>query len=218
MAKTVYHQELKSFFGNQDHLALAQTQTSSQMVFELLSERKPTKKELELFDLILNLSIDHGPDTPSAIETIKAAREGKTISESLAAGVLQINDRHGGAIEPLMKIIYQIKDGKKTIAQVLEENNRMPGFGHRIYKNQDPRAQLILNKSEQLLGENPYAKIVGEIEIELEKKTGKKLVINIDGAIAAVLCGFGFDPKLGKAVFLVARTPGLIGQYLNNCA
>jgi citrate synthase len=61
-----------------------------------------------------------------------------------------------------------------------------------------------------------FVAIAKEIEQKLEEKKGKKLVLNIDGAIAVVLCAFGWEPKLGKAVFLIARTPGLIGQYLNN--
>jgi len=51
---------------------------------------------------------------------------------------------------------------------------------------------------------------------ELEAQKGKKLPLNIDGAIAVALCSFGWDSKLGKAVFLIARTPGLCGQYLTN--
>jgi len=50
----------------------------------------------------------------------------------------------------------------------------------------------------------------------LEIQKGQKLPLNIDGAIAVALCSFGWDPKLGKAVFIIARTPGLCGQFLNN--
>lgn len=219
MAKTINHQDLTSNFGEHDHLEISQNRTFSSMAFELLSEKAPSESELKLFDLILNLSIDHGPDTPSAVETIKATKEGKTMSESLAAGILQINGNHGGAIEPLMKLIYQIKDGtsaSEIINQRIEQGKKMPGFGHRIYKDKDPRTTLIYSELEKANLGSQFIQIMQDLQTELNQKLEKNLPINIDGAIATVLCAFNWDPKLGNAVFLIARTPGLIGQYLNN--
>lgn len=215
MAKTVVHQDLKSLWGEEDHLEISQSRSFTSMIFELLSEKIPSKEEEDLFNLILNLSIDHGPETPSAIKVIEAAKEGKTISESVAAGMLEINDVHGGAAEPLMEILYKIKHGEITAADLVkeyrEQDKRLAGFGHRIYKDEDPRATLILNK----LGDSEYKTIIEDLKNELSTQTGKNLPINIDGAIAVVLCSFGWESKLGKAVFIVARVPGLIGQSLN---
>lgn len=220
MAKTVVHQDLKSLWGDEDHLKAAQNTKFSDLVFELLSERKPTLGESKIFELILNLSIDHGSETPSAVKTIETAKEGKSISESVAAGIFQIDDVHGGAIEPLMEIIYKIKDGKTTAHDLVNDyrtrEKKVAGFGHRIYKVKDPRASLIISQLEELLGVSPYTTIASELEMELLKQTGKKLPLNIDGAIAVVLCSFDWEPRLGKAVFIIARTPGLCGQFLNS--
>src|SRR3990172_12126058 len=110
MAKTVHHDESgKAFFGDEDHLQISQQKSFPQLVFELLSEETPTDFEIKIFELILNLSIDHGPETPSAVEVIKAAKEGKTVSEAVAAGILQINKSHGGAMEPAMELFYRVK-------------------------------------------------------------------------------------------------------------
>lgn len=220
MAKTIKHDENgKAFFGGDDHLQISQQKSFPQLIFELLSARVPTDSELKIFELILNLSVDHGPDTPSAVEVIKAAKEGKTISESVAAGVLQINNSHGGAMEPAMELFYKINNEELRIADVVSEKltnkERIAGFGHRIYEV-DPRAQLILEKLKEAGIGQEFVDIALEVEKELKSQTGKNLPINIDGAIAAVLCSFGWEPKLGKAVFLIARTPGLCGQYLDN--
>ncbi|MBI2593605.1 hypothetical protein HYW44_03105 [Candidatus Daviesbacteria bacterium] len=223
MARTITHQDddetKPALFGDKDHLEISQSRTFTQMVFELLVEREPSESETKLLDLILNLSIDHGPHSPSGVETMKAAKDGKTMSEALASGVLQINERHGGAGGPLMEILYGIENGQWTIDNLvtdyLKEGKRLPGLGHRVYKDSDPRAQLIMKTAlENGIGEE-FVKIVNDLRDELEKQSGKSLPVNIDGAIAAVFCGFGLDPKLGIAVFLIARTPGLIGQYLN---
>jgi citrate synthase len=220
MARTIIHDELgNAKWGNEDHLEVAKTRSFSSMIFELLSEKKPTVQELKVFELILNLSIDHGPDTPSAVKVIEEAKEGETISEAVAEGIEQINDVHGGAQEKLMEVLYRIKNGelssKGLIEGYLKEGKRLAGFGHRIYKDVDPRAQLILNTLKENGFSDEFINIALELEKELETQKGNKLPLNIDGAIAVVLCTLGWDSKLGKAVFIIARTPGLCGQYLN---
>lgn len=224
MARTITHinnDETKpALFGQKDHLEVAKSKTFTQMIFELLTDREPSEAETKLLDLILNLSIDHGPNAPSAVATIDAVREGKAIGESVGLGLAQINERHGGAGEPLMEIMYRVKgEGarvKEVVEQFLKEGKRIPGLGHRVYKDKDPRAELIMEKALELGVGSEFVQIVRGLREELKNKSGKDLVINIDGAIAAVLCGFGLEPKLGIAVFIIARTPGLIGQYLNH--
>ena len=61
-----------------------------------------------------------------------------------------------------------------------------------------------------------FVDLLKALQNELEKQKGLRLPINIDGAIAVVLCSFGWEPRLGKATFIVAPMPGLCGQYLNN--
>lgn len=221
MAKTVTHDENgNTKWGEQDHLEVSQHRSFASMVFELLSEKVPSKVEETIFELILNLSIDHGSDTPSAQATIEAAKEGKTISDAVAAGVTEINDVHGGAQEQLMEILYRIQSSEfrvqNLVEEFLKEGKRIPGFGHRIYKEKDPRAELILEKMKEAVMGEEFIKIALELKNELENQAGKSLPLNIDGVISVALCSFGWDPKLGKAVFIIARTPGLCGQFLNN--
>lgn len=205
---------------NLDLLNRAGSVKFSDLIFEVLSEKVPSDHESKIFELILNLSIDHGPETPSAVKVIEAAKSGKNISEAVSVGVLEINDSHGGAIEPLMEILYNIKNAKVTVVdlvnQYLAESKRIPGFGHRIYKETDPRAVLIINALDELLGSDPYIAMIDDLQKELNTQTSKQLPLNIDGAIAVVLCSFGWEPRLGKAVFIIARSPGLCAHYLNN--
>lgn len=221
MAKTIRHNEdnTASYWGQEDHLEVAKQRTFTEMVFELLTEKPPSPQERQLFDLILNLSIDHGGDTPSAQATIQSARDGKNISDAVAAGVSQINDTHGGAIEPAMRLFYRINkdqlDIPSLVKEYLDQKKLLSGFGHRIY-TVDPRSQLILKKLEESNLGSEFINAARQIEGELEAQKGRKLPLNIDGAIAVVLCAWGWDPKLAKSVFIIARTPGLCGQYLNN--
>lgn len=220
MAKTIKHDESgKALFGESNHLDVSQKRSFSSLIFELLSEKAPTVEEEKIFELILNLSIDHGPDTPSAQATIEQAKQGKTISEAVAGGILQINDVHGGSIEPAMSVFRKIKNEKlkmkNLVEKYLKEGKKLPGYGHRIYKEKDPRSELILNSLKENGFSEEFIKIAEELKKELQSQTGKILPLNIDGAIAVALCTFGWDPRLGRAVFIIARTPGLCGQYLN---
>ncbi len=224
MAKTITHidnDETKpALFGEADLLEYAKKHSFSEMIFEMLTARKATPCEAKLLDLILNLSIDHGPNSPSAVATIAAAKEGKTMGESVGAGMAQIGDRHGGAGGPLMEIIYRIKSQessvKEVIAEKLEAGERLPGLGHRVYKDLDPRAQLIMKTAvEEGVGVE-YVEIVNQIRDEMERQSGKSLPVNIDGAIAAVFCGFGLAPELGIAIFIIARSPGLCAHFINS--
>lgn len=219
MALTINHKDDKALLGDEDHLELSQEISFTEMIYRVLSEQTPSPDQLKLFELILNLSIDHGPDAPSAKKTIESAEKGATISESIAAGVEQINDTHGGAIEPCMKVLYEMVDNnlepEDVVKKFKDSDMKLPGFGHRIYKV-DPRAQLILERVSKLSTGSAYLKLARELETELNTQTGKTLPINIDGAIAVALCAFAWDSRLGKAVFIVARTPGLAGHFLNN--
>jgi len=106
-------------------------------------------------------------------------------------------------------------EAKSVVKKNLENNVRLPGYGHRLYKNTDPRAELLIEQLKKIENSN-YIKIARDIEKELYTQKNIKLPLNIDGAIAVVLCSFGWSTQLGKAVFIIARTPGLCGHYLNN--
>lgn len=218
MSKTVTHKNNIPYFGDKNLLEVAQKNSFSDMIFELLSENKPSPSESKVFELVLNISIDHGNETPSAVEVIKNANADKSISESVSAGILQINNIHGGAIEPAMELYYKIEKNNLSIKDLVDEfmkkGERISGFGHRIYEN-DPRAELIFKIAKEESINDKFIKIAEKISEELSLIKNKKIPVNIDGAIAAILCSFGWNSNIGKSVFIIARTPGLCGQYLN---
>lgn len=97
------------------------------------------------------------------------------------------------------------------VDELIKKGERMPGYGHAIYAV-DPRTQTLLKiaKKEGFYGQ--YVKLALAVERELQVRTGKKLPLNIDGIIAALLLELGFDPKLGKGIFIIGRTPGLVAH------
>lgn len=87
----------------------------------------------------------------------------------------------------------------------LSQNKRIPGLGHPHYKHNDPRTDQLFSiaKDNHLSTENQT--VMMQIQEEFYKQTGKHLVINIDGAIAALLLDLGFPPETGNGLFALAR-------------
>lgn len=193
------------------------------VVYLLLKGNLPSKEDGRMMDAILTACIDHGVTPPSAIASRTVASGGVPLPTAVAAGILSIGDAHGGAIEKGAKILQDgvlrmKKEGKsiETVATYLvkessEQKKRIPGFGHRIH-TQDPRTTRLFGLAEELKIAKDHVVLSKAIKSELEKTQGKKLPINVDGAIAAIISDMGFDWRLGKAFFLLGRVAGLTAQ------
>ena len=190
------------------------------VVYLLLHGSLPSEKQGRMMDAILTSCIDHGVTPPSSIASRTVASGGVPLPSAVAAGILSIGDAHGGAIEKGAKLlqegILQMKKEGKTIEAMAtllvsesnEQKKRIPGFGHRIH-TADPRTRRLFELATELDIAGDHVTLSKAIETMLEKIQGKKLPINVDGAIAAIISDMGFDWRLGKAFFLLGRVAGL---------
>lgn len=177
----------------------------------------PTDKERAMLDSILISTIDNGLGPPSITNARNSASAGNPMQAAVAAGVLGIGDAHGGAIEEFARLLQMGMSAEKLIEKVLGSGDRIPGFGHKVYKDEDPRATQIFEKAKSLGFYGEYCELVKAVEVELEKQKGKKIVINVDGAIAAVVSDMGFDYRLGKGFFIIGRVVGLVAHIFEEC-
>ncbi len=191
----------------------------AEAVFLILKGELPTKAEGEMMRAILVSSIDHGCSPPSVLGTRTVLSGGNSLNAAIAGGVLVIGDSHGGAIENAAKIMQEWakKDGDVNsiaadlVVYMKEKNIRMPGFGHRLH-NIDPRTLKLFEIAAKNKFSGLHIDLCKAIEKALEQKSGKKLPINVDGAIAAVISDMGFDWRLGKGFFIISRVPGLLAH------
>jgi len=180
-------------------------------IWLLLKGNKPTEKESELFNTILSSSIDHGVGNPSTVSARTVQSGGNDMNTSVAGGILSLGDAHGGAIEECMQILQSQKTAEEIVEEYLENGDKIPGIGHKVYDDVDPRAQKMLQKAEKLGLSADHVKKMKEIkQVFSEKKVN--LVMNVDGAIAAVMSDLGWEPELGKGFFIIARTPGIVAH------
>jgi citrate synthase len=92
-----------------------------------------------------------------------------------------------------------------------EKGKRASGFGHRIH-TQDPRTEKLFSLAEELGLAGKFVRIARAAEKLLAELIGKRLPINVDGAIAALLCELDIPPDIGNAFFIIARVPGLVAH------
>jgi citrate synthase len=195
----------------------------SQMVYLLLKGELPSENIGKMIETILVSSVDHGTTPPSVLSALTVASTGAPLNAAVAAGILSISKFHGGAIEDCMLILKQGMDLVKNENKSFEEaakavilsfrasKKRLSGFGHRVHTN-DPRTTKLFKISENLDIAGDFVKLAQVFVSALKKETGKDLPLNVDGAIAALLCEMDFDPVLANAFFMIARVPGLVAH------
>ena len=192
----------------------------SNVVYLLLKGELPSKEHGRMIDAILTACVDHGVTPPSAMASRVVASGGVPLPSAVAAGVLAIGDVHGGAIEKGAKLLQEnvvrMKKENRSFEEIAasivkeakEQKKRILGFGHRVHTS-DPRTKRLFSLAEELHIAGDHVMLSKAIEVELEKSTGRKLPINVDGAIAAIISDMGFDWRLGKGFFLIGRVVGL---------
>jgi len=181
-------------------------------IWLVLKGEKPSEKESEIFNTILSSSIDHGVGNPSTVSARTVQSGGNDMNTSVAGGILALGDKHGGAIEDCMEVLQDENYSPEEIVEVfLESGDKIPGLGHKVYDDEDPRAKKILEKAESLGIAGKYTERMKDIqEAFADKKV--PLVMNVDAAISAVMSDLGWPPELGKGFFIIARTPGLVAH------
>ena len=192
----------------------------SEVVYLLLKGTLPTKNHGKMMDAILTACIDHGVTPPSSIASRTVASGGVPLPTAVAAGLLSIGDAHGGAIEKGAKYLQEQNELFQSTTQTIDQfsdtlvkeaqetHTRILGFGHRIHTN-DPRTQKLLSLAHSLDITKDHIKLALAIEKSLERNHERKLPLNVDGAIAAIISDMDFDWRLGKAFFLIGRVAGL---------
>jgi len=191
-----------------------------QVVYLILRGELPDEPTGRLMEAIIVSSIDHGATPPSVLAARTVASTGASLSSSVAAGIMSINEHHGGAItncaKQLGEIIAHADGGDLSAAAEAKltdwksAGSRMSGFGHRIH-TADPRTNRLMELAEEAGISGVHVEAAQAVE-KVFADSGKTLPINVDGAIAAVLADMGFDPDMMNGMFMIARTPGLIAH------
>ncbi|KAI3589922.1 citrate synthase [Cupriavidus sp. CER94] len=177
-------------------------------------------------DRIFILHADHEQNASTSTVRL-AGSSGTNPFAAIAAGVACLwGPAHGGANEAALKMLEEIGSVDhigEFIKQVKDKNSgvRLMGFGHRVYKNYDPRAKLMRETCHEVLNElglhnDPLFKLAMELEkiaLEDEYFVSRKLYPNVDFYSGIVQRALGIPTSLFTCIFALARTPGWISQW-----
>jgi citryl-CoA lyase len=206
------HKDNELYIRGQALRTLVEKHTFAEVVFLLLGGRMPSAQEATMLNMVLVSCVEHGIEAPSAFSARVSASVGNPLHVALAAGMLATGEWHGGAIENAARYVQSNETPETIVASVRARGERLPGFGHKIYKDKDPRAEMLLEEAKKLGVAGRGVERARALETQLAQQSGKHLPLNIDGAIAAIITDLGFDWRLGNAFFLLGRAPGIIAH------
>ncbi|WP_435137504.1 citrate synthase [Formosa sp. A9] len=177
-------------------------------------------------DKLLILHADHEQNcSTSTVRIVGSSHAG--LFASLSAGISALwGPLHGGANQAVLEMLEAIKtdggDTKKYMAKAKDKKDpfRLMGFGHRVYKNFDPRARIIKKAADEVLGdlgiEDPILDIAKGLEKEaLEDQyfVDRKLYPNVDFYSGIIYRGMGIPTDMFTVMFALGRLPGWIAQW-----
>ena len=177
-------------------------------------------------DRIFILHADHEQNASTSTVRL-AGSSGANPFACIAAGIACLwGPAHGGANEAVLNMLKQIGD-KKNIPEYIkrakdkDDSFRLMGFGHRVYKNFDPRAKVMRKTCHEVLSElghknDPLLELALELEkiaLNDEYFVEKKLYPNVDFYSGIILQAIGFPTSMFTAIFALARTVGWVAQW-----
>ena len=173
-------------------------------------------------DVLFILHADHEQNCSALTMRSVGSSHTDPFSAMAAAVAALYGPLHGGANEQVLKMLWEIGSVDNIpgyIARVKAGEFRLMGFGHRIYKNFDPRAQIIKRVAEdvfEVTGRNPLLDIALELEriaLEDEYFVSHKLYPNVDFYSGIIYLAMGFPVAMFPVLFALGRTPGWLAQW-----
>jgi citrate synthase len=197
------------------------------MIWLMLRGELPTRAQADLLEAAMVPGVDHGPHAPSIAIARMAVTCGLPVNGAMASAVNVLDDIHGGAGQQCMELYNAIHaragaDGDLVDAAVAIISERVaagekivPGFGHRFHPidpRTDPLFRLVAKAVEAGAVAGRYAAIGHAVTAALEKLKGRHIPMNIDGITAVIFCELGFEPELGRGLFVLSRSVGILAH------
>jgi citrate synthase len=206
---------------------LGYTANMLHMMFAVPAEPYEVRREVsEALDLLLILHADHEQNCSTATVRLVGSSH-VNLYASISAGISALwGPLHGGAneavINQLERIVADGGDVQKWVNRAKNPDDpfRLPGFGHRVYKNHDPRATIIKNAAHRVLRATGADDALFDVALRLEEVAlsdeyfvSRKLYPNVDFYSGLIYRAIGFPKNMFTSCFAIGRLPGWIAQW-----
>ena len=197
------------------------------MIWLMLRGELPSRAQSDLLEAAMVPGVDHGPHAPSIAIARMAVTCGLPLNGAMASAVNVLDDIHGGAGQQAMELYGAIDaeagaDGDLTQAAIAAIQRQIdagekivPGFGHRFHPI-DPRTAplfaLVAKAVAAGVVSGRYAAIGHAVEAALKVIKKRHIPMNIDGITAVIFCELGFEPELGRGLFVLSRSVGILAH------
>ncbi len=191
----------------------------------MLTGELPNSERVRALETYLNTVIDHGLNASTFTARVIISTGSDLVSAVVGAiGALK-GPLHGGAPGPALDMVFEIADAARAedvLRRKLESGERLMGFGHRVYKVRDPRADVLARAAERLFtraGDMSLYTLARAVEREALRllelyKPGRRLQTNVEFYTALLLHGLGFEVSLFTPTFAASRVSGWIAHAL----
>jgi citrate synthase len=191
----------------------------------MLSGELPDAERVRGMETYLNTVVDHGLSASTFTARVITSTESDLVSAITGALGAMKGPLHGGAPGPALDMVFEIGDASRAeevLRRKIEAGEKLMGFGHRVYKVRDPRADVLAAAAERMFTRAgdmrlyELAKAVEATAIRLleEYKPGRNLQTNVEFYTALLLHGLGLEVPLFTPTFSISRVAGWIAHAL----
>jgi citrate synthase len=192
----------------------------------MLDGVEPSESTAKLMDKDFILHADHGSNASAFAARVSAGTQAD-LHSAITTGVAVLSGpSHGGAAENVMKMVKEVgspENAKAYVTNLLKSKERVMGFGHRVYKSQDPRAGHLKEGVENLskeMGQPGWYEILSAVMDSMKPYQRRGIHVNVDFFAGVIYHLLGIPTDLFVPIFAVGRIPGwtiqVVEQYNNN--
>jgi citrate synthase len=192
----------------------------------MLEGKEPAQEATDAMDLDFLLHAEHGANASAFAGRVTASTLSDMHSSIVTAiGTLK-GPLHGGAAEAVQKMTSEIGDPSRAEAYIKEKlanKERIMGFGHRVYRAEDPRARHMRERSRVLgekMGHSEWYQILTQVEKDMAPYQSRGIFVNVDFYAGSVYALLGLPEDIFVPIFAIGRIPGwcveILEQYDNN--
>jgi citrate synthase len=193
------------------------------MMFKIGDDYKVNPVLARAMDVLFILHADHEQNCGTTAMRVVSSANSDPYTATAAAAAALYGPLHGGANEAVVRMLTEIGDIKNVpafVESVKAGEGKLMGFGHRVYKNFDPRATIIKSTADRVLGELGISDPLLDIAKDLEATAladpyfaERKLYPNVDFYTGVIYKAMGFPPRMFTPLFAMGRLPGWISHW-----